>query len=899
MRTSDRTKACNQCRVLAASQQRNLGEFGALLPTWARDCARCIERVAPGSGRQVTFTPMHLKIPGASAPVRRPSMDVLSMSKLAAGQQRYYLDAVARGVEDYYTDSGEAPGEWIGTASADLGLSGHVADSDLHAVLSGTDPRTLAALGRANQRVPGFDLTFSAPKSVSLVWALSADADVAASVVAAHDGAVRAALEWLEAEACFGRRGRNGLTLMRGSGLVAAAFRHRTSRAGDPQLHTHALVANLVRGEDGRWSALDARQLYARVKTAGALYRAELRDQLTRSLGVSWTAPTQGVAEIEGIPRPVVRAFSQRRAEIEAALAERGLGGAKAAQVAALDTRRAKSYAVDSTSLAAEWMGRAERAGFGPERVAAVLLAPAKPQSRDLTTEEVARRLVASDSSFSKGAVLQLLAGEARDGASITELERRADAFLRSSEVVELAGQPTGRRYTTRVQLALEAHVLDVAVAARDLGAAVVAEPIVSESVRGRGLSREQEVMVRRLTTSGAGVEVVVGVAGSGKTTALAAAHHAWTSAGVPVVGTALSARAAAELEAGSGIPSTTLASFLVALEGPTTRLPAGGVVVVDEAGMVGTRDLARVLDVAHRDRAKVVLVGDHRQLPEIAAGGAFAALAHRLDAITLNENRRQADRRHRRALRHLRHGNPARALADLRARGQVVTTDTRPQLVEQLIADWHGARQAGGDVLILAARRSTVRELNDAARAHLRTQASLGDDLLVVDGIGFAAGDRVIALRNDRRIGVRNGDRGVITAIHTPTTGASRRDVSAAVTVRLDSDRTVRLSREYVEAGHLDHGYASTIHTAQGATVDHALVVADHALAREGAYVALSRGRQTNRLYATTTDLADDLTLEASHGGRRTWSLLARLQRRAEKQLALDHPPLIDRSIR
>ena len=815
--------------------------------------------------------------------------DVLSISKLGTGQQQYYLDAVARGVEDYYAGAGEAPGEWIGAASVELGLLGQVEPVDLHAVLSGLDPATLVSLVRGNQKVPGFDLTFSAPKSVSVLWALADDRAVVRTIRDAHDAAVRAAIGWLEEEACVGRRGRNGLRLTKGSGFVAAGFRHRTSRTGDPQLHTHVLLANLVRGEDGRWSALDARQLYARVKTAGALYRSELRHRLTQELGVSWTAGDRGMSEIEGIPPRVLREFSQRRREIEQALAERGIGGAKAAQVAALDTRWTKSHAVDDATLAARWRERAEGLRFGPGRLTQVL-DTRRREVDALTHAELARQLVESDSSFTKGDVLQALAADARHGMPIQELDRRADAFLARDEVVDLAPTPTGPRYSTREHLALERRVLGMAVAARGAGIAVVDQADVSshvsEQTSHRLLSGEQERMVRQLTRSGNGVDVVVGVAGSGKTTALAVAHRAWADAGVRVIGTALSARAAAELQAGSGIPSVTLASFLLAAEAGPYRLPAGSVIVVDEAGMVGTRDLARVLDIGARDRAKVVLVGDHRQLPEIAAGGAFATLAAELDAVVLEENHRQSDRRHRRTLRRLRHGNPVRALDDLKGRGDLVTVEDRRSLLARVAADYEHAMTAGADVLVLSTRRAVVRHLNGAIRELLRERGELGPDVAHFGDTGFAIGDRVIALRNDRRLGVRNGDRGIVTGVHQ---GPMSADVSLAVS--LTGGRRVLLPGAYLAAGHLDHAYATTIHKAQGATVDIALVVADHAMTREAAYVGLSRGRHSNRLYATRTDLADDHVLESRHG-RNTWNLLARLQRRAAKQLAIDLLP-------
>ncbi len=268
----------------------------------------------------------------------------MSIGKLAVGQQQYYLDAVAA-QEDYYTASGEVPGRWLGSGCAELGVAGQVAPVDLHAVLSGLDPATLEPMGAANRRRPGFDLTFSPPKSVSVLYALGGE-EVAASVVAGHDAAVDAAVAYLERTAAWGRTGHDGLVRVATSGFVAAAFRHRTSRAGDPQVHTHVLVANLAHRADGRWGALDARALYHQAGCAGHLYRAVLRHELTTRLGVAWAEPIRGLAELAGIPSRVLRAFSRRRMEVVAAMVEAGVTSPRAAQVATLATRKAKQPAV-------------------------------------------------------------------------------------------------------------------------------------------------------------------------------------------------------------------------------------------------------------------------------------------------------------------------------------------------------------------------------------------------------------------------------------------------------------------------------------------------------------------------------------------------------------------------
>jgi conjugative relaxase-like TrwC/TraI family protein len=216
---------------------------------------------------------------------------VLNIANLVRDQADYYLDAVARSQEEYYTGAGEAPGYWLGRAAGELGLGGMVTEDGLHRVLNGAHPLTGERLGAPPRgvRVAGYDLTFRAPKSVSLLYGLGGS-EVAGAVREAHDHAVTQALGYLERQAAIVSRGHARERQELAGGLVAAGYRHRTSRAGDPLLHTHVLVGALGRGGDGRWTALDARALYAHAKTAGYLYQAVLRGELTRRLGVEWSA---------------------------------------------------------------------------------------------------------------------------------------------------------------------------------------------------------------------------------------------------------------------------------------------------------------------------------------------------------------------------------------------------------------------------------------------------------------------------------------------------------------------------------------------------------------------------------------------------------------------------------
>ena len=294
---------------------------------------------------------------------------MLSIGKLGSDPDpaAYYLEVVASGVEDYYLSAEEVPGRWLGRAAGGLGLAGSVEPDDLRAILNGRNAHSGDRLGHS-RKVPGFDLTLSAPKSVSLLWGLG-NPEVASDVAAAHDEAVDAAMAYLEEVACVARRGRGGRIRVRGDGLIAAAFRHRTSRAGDPNLHTHVVVANMTLGPDGEWSALFGRALYRQARTAGLIYQAVLRHGLTERLGVGFGAVKGGVGEVDGVTPAVRRAFSRRRVEIEKAMANHGTHSARGAQVATLDTRPAKPAGITESVLRDGWHEHVKAMGFDIDSV--------------------------------------------------------------------------------------------------------------------------------------------------------------------------------------------------------------------------------------------------------------------------------------------------------------------------------------------------------------------------------------------------------------------------------------------------------------------------------------------------------------------------------------------------
>lgn len=807
---------------------------------------------------------------------------MLSIGKIAAGPRaaRYYTEQVAHGGDDYYSGEGEEPGTWTGAGAASLGLAGEVDDERFADLLAGAGLRKPPREGA----IAGFDLTFRAPKSVGVLWGVCSP-EVTAQLRAGHDQAVAQALGYLEREACRARRGKGGAVQVSGRGFVAAAFLHRASRAGDPLLHTHVVVGNLTQGPDGRWTALDGRYLYRQAKTAGFLYQAVLRRELTERLGLQWTPVENGVADVVGVPREVIEHFSKRRAEILEHQAEHGSRSARSAQVAALETRRAKEkVAVDR--LRELWRARAAEHGLDERAIARL---PEAPDRGVVPARLVGlERVTEGESTFGRAELLQHLAAAQPRGATIAELERLADRTLTDPETVALkeGRAPAGLtevRFTTREMLRVERELIDGALARRRERAGTANRRAIRDALQDRSLSAEQRRVVVELCGRGAGVAVVRAPAGTGKTFVLDAAREAWQQSGLTVIGCALSARAALELQEQAGIDAVTIAKLKQHVA-DSAQLPYRGVLVVDEAGMVGTRDLAHLAHSARMFDTKLVLVGDDRQLPEIQAGGAFRALADRLGASELREVRRQREPWDRAALDALRDGDVERWARAYRDHGRITIARRAADARAALVNDWH---RAEGDKLMIAARRDDVRDLNDRARQLLQANGELGPDQLQATGRGFAVGDRVVGRRNDRSLGIVNGQRATIHAIDT-----ERRSVE----LELDDGKRITVNSGYLDAGHLDHGYAITAHRAQGATVDRTFVLGSDELYREWGYTALSRHRDEARFYITRADL--DLDRDSAPTPDPQITAIERLLTRSHaKDLALDQLRDTDRA--
>lgn len=377
-------------------------------------------------------------------------------------------------------------------------------------------------------------------------------------------------------------------------------------------------------------------------------------------------------------------------------------------------------------------------------------------------------------------------------------------------------------------------------------------------------------------------VEALIGLGGSGKTFALDACRETWQREGRRVLGAAPTARAAAELQAGSGIASSTIALLLQDLEGErSSGLAAGSVLVVDEAASAGTRALSRLLAHAGRAGAKVVLVGDPKQLPEIEAGGLAAGIDARFGALRLQDNRRQRHAWERAALDELRHGEVQAAITAYEARGRVVRGESALEAREAMVTDWWVARVAGEPAAMIAARRSDVDDLNGRARVRMGLAGRLSGPELEIDARPYQRGDEVMTLKNAYKLGVLNGTRGTVRAVDT-----ERR----TLTIETDAGADVMLPAWYLDKGHVAHAYAITAHKAQGMTTERAFVLGTDDLYREMGYTAMSRGREANQLYVVGGREPDPDDAHASPPPPEPdEEVFAALERSRAKSLALD----------
>jgi conjugative relaxase-like TrwC/TraI family protein len=785
---------------------------------------------------------------------------------------------------------GEAPGVWFGRQANAFGLSGMVETEPLEQLLSGRDPvsgtrlgyplvdRTLAD-GRVVKAVAGFDATFSSPKSLSVLWALTGDH----CLLEVHDIAVAAALSHLERYGSTTRIRCNGARRHPDTGgLTIATFRQTTSRADDPQIHTHAVISAKVQTADGRWFALDARYLKRHQRMLGGLYQSVLRNELTHRFGYDWSPIVNGQAEIAGVPDELRAVFSKRGQQVEAALnvkvddfrqregrAPSRFERAALEREAAADTRGHKS-GLGVTDLTTRWQIEAEQVGWTAERLREQVdraAAERSPADR-LRIAEIVEAVSGRRSSWGRPDVVQAICDLHRPVSQLSGqrwaavIEQGADQVLercvdldppddtvrrRMSDGRSVWIEPTAPRFTSDEVLAQEEHIVTWAIDAHT-------EPPRPSTINRHGL----DVLQGEAAAAVAGKDrlvLVVGPAGAGKTRMLAAAVTDLHTQHRPVFGMAPTAKAARVLERDTGMPANTVAKLLHEWQRPDRpprpeyQLRPGTTVVVDEASMLSTPALYQLVCIAETQRWRLVLVGDHRQLQAVGRGGLFAELCANGNVAELERLHRFTHTWEAAASLKLRFGDP-RALDAYEAHDRIVPGNIDDHL-RRMAETWIDHRQHGDTVALVASTNDHVDTINQALQATRVAAGHLDPNhaARIAAGEHAHVGDVIATRRNDRTLitsagePVRNRETWTVMAIGT----------DGSLTVSREREHgTVKLPADYVHE-HVRLGYAATGHGYQSDTVDHSISLVSTATTRRGLYVAATRGRDDNLLYVVT----------------------------------------------
>ena len=680
---------------------------------------------------------------------------MITISKVSSGGQAlgYYSER-----DDYYREGGFAPARFFGEGAASLGLSGPMVRENTERFAEVLKGRVSGQqIGQADRHTPGWDVTFSAPKSASIA-ALTGDD----RLVAAHDVAVYAALAHLEQHAIVTRqRGAEGEYVWKqGDGMTAAVFRHTTSRNADPQLHSHAVIANVTRDpETGAWRSIDSREIYAAQAEANAVYMNTLAHG-AREAGytVDWAVNAQGhpTFELREVPEALREAWSSRKSEIDAALAARGLSRETASadekQVVTLETRAPKDVQ-DRAALAENWRATARTHGYEPEQrpQGHALEAAERAAAADTAVHCAAEHRAERDARFSARDLAheariasQGQAGEKAIQAAIERAQQAGELQARRTWGRAAGGQRDWREgYTTREGQRTERALLGHAAALQREGASRIGEApgtgreaatrqaaierviAAREQATGHAFSAEQRSAVHSLLERTSGLQILHGYAGTAKTTSvLAAVAEVAREGGWQVRTLAPTGSAAQTLGQALSLRDETVSAALA-------RKPAGpserSLWIVDEAGMVAAKDMERLLERARVEQAHVLLVGDTRQIGSVGAGAAFTQLRKQLGSENLTEIVRQRHDGLRQAVYDALAGKTTEALQRIEvheikpARGQSREDggpSLREQAIERIATRYRDATGQGKDTLVIGLSRADRADLNSAIHA-------------------------------------------------------------------------------------------------------------------------------------------------------------------------------------
>ena len=760
-----------------------------------------------------------------------------------AGQGDYYLELAQ---EDYYTKGGEPPGEWYGEGAEALGVGGQVGETELKNLLNGYSKdgtEKLVQNAGSEDRQSGWDLTFSAPKSVSSLWAVS-DPETRKLIQESQEAAVKAGLNYIQEEAGITRRGKGGQQI-EDAKLTFATFEHGTSRAQDPQLHTHALALNIGVRDDGTTGSIRSSDIFEQKMAAGAVYRAELSYQLEQKLGLE-TERDKSFFQVSGVPKELNDEFSKRRKEIESELEDGGFSGAKASKVAALNTRGKKGH-IPREELFESWKEVGQKYEFGAEQAKELQgKAPARSKEKELETslKDGTTQITDRDSYFTRQNLVRYTAENAQGrGLSANEVKNGVDEYLSTSPEIVHLGQRDGKTYyTTKEILAHEENILKTSNARKGENLIVRSQSVEAAIAKRPTMLEEQKDAVRHITQKEGATQIVTGFAGTGKSFMLEAAKEAYLTDGFKVYGAAPSGVAAKGLENETGIKSETIHRTLMDIERGNLTLDKKSVLIVDEAGMVSTKLMSRIVDETKKSGAKLVLVGAENQIQSVEAGGSLKALKEDLGHKELTTIRRQNEPWSRDAVKSFAEGDAQKALKSYAERGLVTVKDNPNDARDSLIESWKKDGVAKPrENIIIASTNLDIAILNEKAQVARFSEKQLKGDGYQLNGKSYFEGDRVLFTKNNKKLGVANGDLGTITEIDKENKKFS---------VQLDSGSKASINVQSYD--NIKLGYAITAHKSQGGTFQNSyLYVGSSGLEdREISYVKASRAKNTTRFF-------------------------------------------------
>ena len=811
-----------------------------------------------------------------------------------AGKYATYLTSTSeRG--DYYIDpadeTGEgAAGEWHGhpTVLASLGLSPDsvVQRDQLLSLMNGqapSDGREIRAVGGDGTRVAGIDMSFSPPKDVSVLWAASSP-EYRERIEAAHKDAVTSAMGHLERDVELVRvREAGELKWQTAKGVVAAKFMHNASRltatqekdgVPDPQLHTHVVVLAAER-RDGKFAAVDSRQVFLSARENGAWYRSVLAQNL-QQLGVQierGTGKDERYFQVSGVPQELAERWSTRTSQIRQAARDfRTQYGREpnARELAELTTgTRGTKSSLAPEKVDDAWRELAAEHGLTQERAHSLFDTPENTRTQDTTvrqsesppfgfSQELIERVTAKSSTVSERE-LYATAYEASAGVCHpSEAQTVVKDLARSGELIQLRDG----KWTTRQLREREQRTLATVKQRASQNAAPVREQSLREAERdvareiGGPLSKEQREALQSITGAG-GITTLIGQAGTGKGVVLQTATNAWQKDGYTVLGTAIAGATAERLGADTKTDQSLTTDSLLSRAGTDTlEHDKNTVVIMDEAGMADTNRLARLVARTAEKQSKLVLVGDSAQLSPIGAGGLFDHLTDCAPNAKLTEVHRAENQWEREAWAQVREGNATAALAAYQAHDRLHITDTRQQAAEQMVADWNEQRLEhpdGRTVMLTDNTNEELDRLNKQAQEYREIAGELGNDRADLPDAPYqlAAGDHVIFTAPFCQPGgqarVENGTLGTVKDIQDhnkltiDTHGANQREVN----VDTNDFKDLRL------------GYAQHVYKTQGLTTNTAFaLIGGWQTDRERSYVALTRAREQTNIYASKDNL-------------------------------------------